>query len=266
VLLGLLDEGHEPLAVVCNPDRPVGRKKIITPPLVKQLVTSRGNVVPLLQPEEIDNDFLTQLSKFHADVFVVAAYAKILPQALLDIPTLGVIGVHPSLLPRYRGASPIQSALLASETTTGVTLYEMDSKMDHGPVYISRELSVDSGTYCELQDRLAALSSSMVLELFESLSNGSARSSVQNHAEATFTGKFVTEDGYVSPMILDKAVTIGGEEASMIERKIRALNPEPGVYTFNIKKKRIKLLRAVIENKKLKLIKIQLEGRKPQML
>src|SRR5258708_6191606 len=121
-----------PTALVCNPDRPVGRKKIVTPPLTKELIAKSSASTIILQPEKLDDAFIARLKEFQPDFFVVAAYAKIIPQAVLDIPRLGTLGVHPSLLPKYPGASPIQSAILDDTCSeTGVTIYLIDQKMDH---------------------------------------------------------------------------------------------------------------------------------------
>ena len=138
VLRQLLDANLLPVGVVCNPDRPVGRKKVITPPPVKSLVMKHETWnIPVLQPEKLDERFMLQVSSFMPELFVVAAYARIIPRSILDIPANGAIGVHPSLLPRLRGASPIQSAILNGEQNTGVTLYHMDTEVDHGPVFIT---------------------------------------------------------------------------------------------------------------------------------
>jgi methionyl-tRNA formyltransferase len=115
VLEKLIASGHQPIAIVCNPDKPVGRKKIITPPPTKQVVLSATSLkedIQIYQPAKIDDEFLAQLRSLKADFFVVAAYAKILPNTLLEIPPLGVIGTHPSILPKFRGASPIQSVII----------------------------------------------------------------------------------------------------------------------------------------------------------
>src|SRR6266481_8138985 len=134
VLDELIAAGFLPDAIICNPDRPAGRKKVITPPPVKKLIAERGleSQTKILQPEKPTPELFKEFDDI--DFFVVAAYAKIIPQSILDIPRLGAIGVHPSLLPKYRGSSPIQSAILAGEMETGVTLYMLDHKMDHGPM------------------------------------------------------------------------------------------------------------------------------------
>ncbi|MDP2598520.1 MAG: methionyl-tRNA formyltransferase, partial [Candidatus Liptonbacteria bacterium] len=144
VLDKLISAGFPPSAVVCNPDRPVGRKKIITPPATKSQIMVRGSrfmdEIKILQPEKLDSGFEHQISNIKPEFGIVAAYAKIIPKNIIELFPKGVIGVHPSLLPKYRGASPIQSAILDGEKEAGVTLYLLDEKMDHGPILEQREL------------------------------------------------------------------------------------------------------------------------------
>ncbi|MBI3088684.1 MAG: methionyl-tRNA formyltransferase, partial [Candidatus Colwellbacteria bacterium] len=147
ILEKLISAGIPPVALVCNPDRPTGRKKIITPPPTKQVVrekvaSSKGKI-EIFQPENLKDAYYL-LHATNYDVFIVAAYSKILPREILAIPRLGTIGVHPSLLPKYRGPSPIQSAILAGETETGITLFLMDEQVDNGPIISSKKLVVSS--------------------------------------------------------------------------------------------------------------------------
>ncbi len=271
VLEKLITAGFPPALVVCNPDRPVGRKKIITPPPVKQRIMNYESGIKdkihILQPDKLDHAFLNSLFKIHDsfDFAIVAAYGKIIPQNILSIPRLGVIGVHPSLLPKYRGASPIQSAILCGEEETGVTLFLMDEKIDHGPVLATRVMSQGSGvTYTELQKQLAELAGNLLIEILPAFLLGKTAPQRQNEAEATYTKKFSTDDGRIEPNDLEKAAS--GENpklATDIERKIRALNPEPGVWTIQ-NRKRTKLLGAKLADNKLILKKVHIEGKKPK--
>ncbi len=269
VLKHLIDAQDPPVALVANPDRPMGRKSIITPPATKQLIKQKGKDIEILQPEKIDAEFIDHLSSLKSDFFVVAAYAKILPQAVLDIPAHGTIGVHPSLLPRLRGASPIQSAILHGEERTGVTLYLMDNKMDHGPILAEEVLDsydpASAQTPALLQD-LAHLAGKLLVATIKKLRSNSLEPKIQDESAVTLTRKFTTEDGFIHEELLIKAEEgddIAG--AKKIDRLIRALNPEPGVWTLR-NGKRMKLLEAKLENDKLKLTKIQIEGKKPQTL
>jgi methionyl-tRNA formyltransferase len=262
IVLGeLLGAKLPPTAVVCNPDRPFGRKKAITPPPVKVLAAKIG--IPVLQPEQLDEAFGVQLKRLTPDFFAVAAYAKIIPQHILDVPRLGTLGVHPSLLPKYRGASPIQSALLAGERTTGVSIYLMDAKMDHGPVFAEEKMAIPEGeNYSKLEERLAHLGGKLFAKTVPDFFAGTSHPQVQDETEATFTKKFKTEDGFVDEKELAAAVR-GETVAAAIYRKILALNPEPGVWTVQ-DGKRLKLLDAKLEHGSLRLTLTQREGEKPK--
>ncbi len=277
ILEKLIDAGYIPQAVICNPDRPVGRKKIITPPATK-LLAQKYNI-PVLQPEVLSNSkFKIQNSKF--DFFIVAAYAKIIPKEILEIPRLGTIGVHPSLLPKYRGPSPIQAAILNGDEETGVTLYLMDEGLDSGPILANSRLPIATNeTYKSLHDKLAEFGADLLIETLPKFVAGEITPLPQNETEATYTKKFKTEDGYIESKDLEIAQNGSASSPQValeIERKIRALNPEPGVYTF-IDGKRTKLLEArLIEGKLrrpsgvgaptyasvLKITQIQIEGKK----
>ena len=185
-----------------------------------------------------------------ANVDVVAAYAKILPQEVLEIPRLGTIGVHPSLLPKYRGASPIQSAILQGEEETGVALFLLDEKVDHGLVLADTKLQIENRNYEELEKVLAELGGELLVKTLPKFVKGEVNPLPQNEAEATFTRKFKTEDGFIEPDNLTAAE--GGadlEKAEEIERKIRAFYPEPGAWTI-LNEKRTKLLSADREESK----------------
>lgn len=305
ILEKLINAGLPPALVVCNPDRPIGRKQTLTAPPTKVLAAKHG--ITVAQPNILDSRFYFLLSGY--DFAVVAAYAKILPKEIINAFPKGMIGVHPSLLPKYRGATPIQSVILAGEEMTGTTLFLLDEKVDHGPVIAQRELTmpippflkgVSEGrgislgeekslpaetavlplqkgeTYETLLKQLADLSGDLLVETLPKFANGKIQPKEQDHDQATFTKKFTGEDGFVDPVILSEAESdsaklknLGGEAAIKIDRMIRALNPEPGVYTISNPQKRglrVKLLEAEIKNGKLVLKKIQEEGGKPKLL
>ncbi|HUZ93111.1 MAG TPA: methionyl-tRNA formyltransferase [Candidatus Paceibacterota bacterium] len=299
ILDGLIRANEPPLAVVCNPDRPVGRKKIIAPPPSKKIV-ELFNVAPaeagvhaskksilILQPEKLDADFQSHISRVKPDFAVVAAYSKIIPKAVIELFPKGIIGVHPSLLPKYRGASPIQSAILGGETETGVTLYMLDEKVDHGPILAQSNLSAKGGsasggksqifppkadppraenlTYIELHDELAKLGGKLLVETLLKFERGEIKPQPQDETKATYTKKFTGQDGFVSESDLQSAQNDNSKKAAEIDRKIRALNPEPGAYTMQ-NGKRMKLLEATIQNERLMLKKVQEEGGKPRIL
>lgn len=261
----LLDHGMPPAAVVCNPDRPVGRKHIVTPPPVKRLIAEHPARIPVFQPEKLDAEFQQKLRALHPDFFVVFAYNKILRKEVLDIPRLGTVGVHPSFLPKYRGPSPFQTALANGETETGVTLYLLDEGVDSGPV-IARSKPVpigDADTFDSLAEKLADIGGHMLVETIPSFYGGKITPMPQTEADATFTKKFKTEDGFVESDDLRAAENGDPEKAAYLDRKIRALNPEPGVWITR-DGKRLKLLEAKITGGALRLTVIQREGEKPK--
>lgn len=270
ILEKLIKAGFIPKAVVCNPDKPVGRKHILTPPPVKQRIMNYEleirNKIKVLQPEKLDKNFLNSLFQIHNsfDLFIVAAYSKILPPEILEMPQFGTIGVHPSLLPKYRGPTPIQNAILNGDERAGVTLFLMDEKMDHGPIMAQQKLNYELGimNYEELNKKLAELSADLLIETLPKFIKGEIKPMPQDESGATYTKKFKTEDAFIEPIDLEKAQNEGGETAIQIDRKIRAFNPEPGVWTFQ-NGKRMKILEAILTSEgKLKLKKIQFEGKK----
>ena len=270
ILEKLIDAGYIPTAVVCNPDRPVGRKKIITPPPVKAKIMNYElgimNKIKILQPEKLDEKFHNSLFKIHNsfDFFVVAAYANIISKQILDIPKLGTIGVHPSILPKHRGSSPIQTAILNNDEKTGVALYLMNEKMDNGPIIAQSKIKITAQNYEKLSEELANNGADLLIETLPKFLRGEITPKKQDHNQATFTKKFTTQDAFIEPDELEKAINIGGEIAVKIYNKIRALNPEPGTWTLQqaqSKPQRMKILEAeLIDDKKLKLKKIQYEG------
>lgn len=273
ILSRLIEAGMPPVALVCNPDRPVGRKKIVTSPATKQVVfdaaekSGVSSAITILQPEKLDDAFIGQLRAIAPDFFVVAAYAKIIPRAVLDIPRLGILGTHPSLLPNYRGASPIQSALLAGEAVSGTTIYAMDEKMDHGAIYAQREWPITQGTnYLALEEQLAKLSAETLVATIPSFYSGALTPHAQDESQATFTKKFTTQDGFVDEKSLRDSTMPGNKEkARAILNMINALNPEPGCWTLLNNGKRTKLLEAKLgANGSLELTVTQEEGQKPK--
>jgi methionyl-tRNA formyltransferase len=261
VLGGILDK-MPPLAVVANPDRPAGRKKIMTPPAVKVLLQEEKSSVELLQPEKL-SEIATRLRELEPDLFVVAAYGKIIPQSILDIPRLGTIGVHPSLLPRHRGATPLQSAILSGDDKTGMTLYLMDSAVDHGPILASKELAIGNMDYLELEAALASVGSELLLETLPKMLAGEIKPKVQDESMANLVGKFDADDAFVPWAELEQATGGNKDAALKIWRKIRAFNPEPGAWTLK-GDLRIKLLKANIESDALTLREIQRAGKTPE--
>lgn len=217
----LLDRGEEVAAVVCQPDRPAGRGQRLTPPPVKVLAESAG--VPVLQPEKLRTpEALAGLRAYAPDLIVVAAYGKILSADLLRLPPRGCINVHASLLPRYRGAAPIQWAILRGETVTGVTIMQMDEGMDTGAMLLQRSLAIGNDeTYGELQERLARLGAEALSEALDALARGDLAATPQDHAGATMAPKIEKEQGRIE----------WSRPAEETARQVRAFNPWPSAFT-----------------------------------
>ena len=255
ILEKLIKAGMPPKALICNPDRPVGRKKTLTPPPTKQLVVESKKPIDILQPENLDAEFIDELKKYNVKFAVLAAYGKILPKELINLFPKGIVGVHPSLLPEYRGATPIQSVLLEGKNKTGTSLFILDEKVDHGLVLAQKSLSIEKDdTRVSLEKKLAELSADLLIETLPKWIGGKITPQKQNETKATSTKKISTEDGFVN---LEK------DDPVIIYRKIKALNPEPGVFTFiekNGKEIRLKILEAELKGGKLVLKKVQEEG------
>lgn len=251
----LISSGQAPVAVVCNPDKPFGRKRVLTPPQTK--ITAIENKIPFFQPEKV-TQLQTELEKLEPELFIVSAYSQIIPKAIINIPTLATIGIHPSLLPLYRGATPIQSALLSGDKQTGTSIYIIDKKMDHGPIISKAKINIrPDETYLSLEKKLAILGAEEFIEISPKIKEKISLAQEQNHTQATFTKKIETADGQVD---------IKNDEPKTIYRKIQAFNPSPGVFTYTFpgyEDKRVKLLSARMEGNQLKITTFQPAGKKP---
>jgi methionyl-tRNA formyltransferase len=235
------------LTVVTRPDQPVGRKKVLTPPVVK--VLAEKNRISVLQPKKLDNAFNKQLSELNPDLFITAEYGKIIPQITLDIPAHGALNIHPSLLPAYRGPSPIQYALLNGETKTAVTIIKMDHKMDHGEIVVQKEFDINpNDTYKTLSAKLANSSASMLVKLIPEYLDNKVTLKPQDHTKATFTKIIDKKNGLV-----EKAMS-----ANQIYNMYRAYTPWPGIHLAD----GTKLIDVEIKNNLLKINRLQIPGKK----
>ncbi len=217
----LRSETHELVGVVTQPDRPVGRdQRIQTPPIKKELATAS---LPILQPERIRNEeTIVQIGALEPDLIVVMAYGQILPKRLLEIPPVACLNLHASLLPRHRGAAPIQAALLAGEIETGITVIYMDEGLDTGDILSQTKLAISPHeTGGSLHDRLAQLAPEALLAALDQLRSQTATRTPQNGSRATYAPKLTRDDGKID----------WTEPADVIERKIRAFDPWPGAFT-----------------------------------
>jgi methionyl-tRNA formyltransferase len=216
-LTALLDTPHQLVAVYSQPDRPAGRGQKLTPSPVKQLALQRG--VPVYQPQSLrDPAAQAELTALAPDLLVVVAYGLILPQAVLDIPRLGCINSHASLLPRWRGAAPIQRAIEAGDSETGVTVMQMEAGLDTGPMLLKVHTPISAeDTGGSLHDRLAALGPQAVIEAIAGLAAGNLVGEVQDDSLATYAHK----------LNKDEARLDWTRPAVELERLIRAFNPWP---------------------------------------
>jgi methionyl-tRNA formyltransferase len=220
-LRALLDGPDSVVGVVCQPDKPAGRGQRLVAPPVKQLAQERQ--VTVLQPAKLrPPEPLAALERLRPDLIVVAAYGKIFPPALLALPHHGCINVHASLLPKYRGAAPIQWAILRGETITGITIMQMNEGMDTGDVLLQRQTTIDDReTYGELQLRLAELGAAALLEALERLKRGELRPQPQDDRAATMAPMIDKEDGRLD----------WRRPAVELARVVRAFNPWPSAFT-----------------------------------
>lgn len=213
----LIDDGYAIVGVYTQPDRGAGRGRKPRPSPVKEL--ARRHDLAVFQPETFDDvSAQGELASLEPDLMVVAAYGLILPRAVLETPRHGCINIHASLLPRWRGAAPIQRALLAGESHTGVTLMQMETGLDTGPMLAWRECPIgESETAGELHDRLAGLGAELLSESLPAIIDGTIKPTPQNDADATYAPKLTKEE----------AVVDWADDAVTIERRVRAFNPWP---------------------------------------
>ena len=217
---------HELGRVVTQPDKPVGREqKITAPPIKKALIAGGPNAGPAqtLQPARIkDREAINQIRALAPDVIVVMAYGQILPRAVLEIPKIACLNLHASLLPRWRGAAPIQAAVAAGDREAGMTVMYMDEGLDTGDILLQRKIDISpSETGATLHDRLAQIAPEALLESLRLLAAGNAPRIPQDQALATYAPKLNREAGRLN----------WNESVEAIERKIRAYNPWPGAFT-----------------------------------
>jgi methionyl-tRNA formyltransferase len=188
-----------PALIITTPDKPTGRGLKLTPTPVK--VWALANNIDCLTPEKVrDSDFTLKLSTFNFQLFLVASYGKIIPKEILDLPEHGVLNIHPSLLPKYRGPSPLQEQILNDEKNIGVTIIKMDEQVDHGPIIASQNISLNSPfppKLDELKKITAKAGTELLAKILPDWIDGKIKPNEQNHAEATFTKKVEKPDGLI---------------------------------------------------------------------
>lgn len=220
--LSAIAQKHEVLAVISQPDKPKGRGKHLVPTPVKEEALKHN--IPVYQPENIKTDEAIEYIKgLNADIIVVAAYGQILPVSILESPRLGCINIHGSLLPRYRGAAPIQRAIIDGETQSGVTIMYMAEGLDCGDMILKKSVDIEpDDTYGTLYDKISAIGAPAVLEAMEMLENGTAKPEKQDDSLSTYAKKIKKEMGAID----------WNKSSQDIINHIRGFNPMPGAFTF----------------------------------
>jgi len=273
-LEAVVGAGHQVIEVVTQPDRPAGRGQRLAAPPVKEAALGLG--LPVYQPERIKHpEVVAHLAALQPTVMVLVGYGQIIPQAVIDIPPLGIINVHASLLPRYRGAAPIQWAIARGETRTGVTIIRIDAGLDTGDILLQRETEIgEEETALELAPRLAAMGATLLVETLAGLEGGAIVPVKQDSACATHAPLLKKEDGLID----------WTQPARDIHNRVRGLLPWPGCYTgfrgqgLHVWKARMsegasgrpgticaakgRLWVACGDGRSLELLEVQLEGRK----
>lgn len=260
--------------VITSPDKPAGRKLQLQPSPIKRLANEMN--IEVFQPENINDDIsIKKIKALNPDIILVMAYGQLLKQEFLNIPTITCLNVHASLLPKYRGASPIQSAILNDDQNAGVSLMKMILKMDAGPVYQTFDLKIDKKeTSRSLSEKLGKLSAIHIPSTLLKIADGKLTPQNQEEAKVSYCGKISKADGQID----------WNQPADVIERKIRAFDPWPGTFTF-FEGKRLKILSAEVvqssnagspglvtekgiacKNNMLQPIEVQMEGGKMQRL
>lgn len=220
-LQALLNSQHEVVAVYSQPDRPAGRGRKLTASPVKELALEHDIVIE--QPLSLkDSHAQATLASYQADIMVVVAYGLLLPQVALDTPRLGCINVHGSLLPRWRGAAPIQRAILSGEERSGVTVMQMTAGLDTGPMLLKAEIPIaDTDTSASLYEKLAILGCNSLVEALDQLQTNGLAAQVQDDAQANYAAKLVKAEGAID----------WHQTAQDISRQVRGLNPWPVAYS-----------------------------------
>jgi len=236
-------------AVITPPDKPSGRKQEITPPPVKQ--TALKHNLKVFQPEKILS-IKQEINQINPDLIIVAAYGQIIPKDILDIPRFKSLNLHPSLLPKYRGSSPIQAAILNGDKITGSTLMVLDEKMDHGPIISQKKINIESSdNYQTLEEKLSHQAADLLIEILPQYFEGKIQPVSQDHDQASYTKILSRQDGKIDWQ----------KSAQEIERMVRAFYPWPGAWTIK-EGKRLKVLKAKVVKDSLVLEIVQPEGKR----
>lgn len=240
ILEKLIENNYSIAAIITQPDKPTGRKQILTPSPVKILAQTHN--LTILQPETLKefsfNEFPNLIAKIkNLELIISASYGKIIPKYILDLPKYGSLNVHPSLLPKYRGPSPIQTAILNGDKETGVSIMLMDEKMDHGPIIAQEIISLndEAPKFTQLHNKLSMVGANLLVNMIPKLIRREVKPISQDDAKATYTKIITREDGKIN---WDKS-------AEEIDRQIRAFNPWPGCWTIMNREKSPKRVKVI---------------------
>jgi methionyl-tRNA formyltransferase len=258
LVTAILDElersGFLPNIIVTGKDEPQGRKMIIQKPAAKTWAEERN--IPVLQPEKIGAEFIENFKKYDIHLGVVVAYGKILPKRLIELPRFGMINVHYSLLPKYRGATPVESAILNGDEETGVVIQKMAYDLDAGDIIEKEKVTIDAKeTAPALRNRLNKIAKKLLVRVVQKIENGGASYEKQDGAKATLCKKIKKEDGLIDP----------NGDPILNFRKFRAYSGWPGIYFFiekNSKKTRIVIKEATFKDGKFEILRVVPEGKK----
>ncbi len=243
--------GYNLKAIVTLPDRPVGRKQILTSPAPKVWAAERN--IPVFQPEKLDQDFAEEIKKLNPDISIVVAYGKIIPENIINIPSLGTLNVHYSLLPLWRGATPVESAILHGNNKTGVSIQQMVYKLDAGNIFAEKEIQLDGNEFREdLRNSLSEIGSDLLIESLPGILDKTLPAKPQDESLVTRAKILSKEDGLIT---LD-------ENPKVLWQKWRAYFPWPGLFFFDIHGKRIKITEARFENGNFIIEKVIPEGKR----
>lgn len=250
ILNYLKENNYLPEVIVTMPDRPVGRKMVITPPPAK--VWAIENNIVHLQPEKLNDEFFESLEKYNLDLNIVVAYGKIMPEKIISVPKFGTINIHYSLLPKYRGATPVESAILAGDTETGVCIQQMKFELDSGPILSQKTISINPDeTADELLNKLNETAKVMLVDLLPKIQNSKLNPTDQDNLKATFCTKIKKEHGEL----------LDSDSDLQKWNKYRAYYGWPGVFYF-YDGKRIKITKAKYENNSFIIERVIPEGKK----
>jgi len=239
ILEKLSQSEFKPIAVFCAPDKPVGRKQVLTPPPVK--VAAQKYNIPVFQPAN-SRELAYTLKPIPFNMVISTAYGLILPKDVLDTPKYNCLNIHPSLLPKYRGPSPIQTTILNGDDETGVTIIKMDEKIDHGPIIANYKLQITNYKFTTLQlsQKLSEVGADLLIKTLSQWLARKIKPASQDESQATYTKIIKKENGLIN----------WRKTAIKIERQIRAFTPWPGAFTkLKIKKLNLKIIKADVSEK-----------------